>query len=150
MGEVVGVVLGAGRSTRLARPKQLLPLVDTTVLGWAVRHAEDSALDRVVVVLGSAADDVARSLDLRRASTVDNAAYGDGCASSLLAGLDAAGAGADAIMMLLGDMPGVGVETIDTVLACWRDERSWAAVTEYDDGIGHPFIFSSDAFDELR
>src|SRR5437773_3470358 len=89
-GEVVGVLLGAGSSRRLGRPKQTLPLADTTVLGWTLRDAEKSALDRVCVVLGGAADEASRAIP-NRASVVYNAAYGSGCASSLLAGLDHAG-----------------------------------------------------------
>jgi molybdenum cofactor cytidylyltransferase len=147
--EVVGVLLGAGSSRRLGRPKQTLPLGDSTVLGWTLRDAEKSALDRVCVVLGGAADEAARSIRPNRASVVYNAEYGTGCASSLLAGLDHAGECA-AIMMLLGDMPGVDATVIDTLLAAWRADPSWAAVTTYDDGLGHPFVFSADAFAALR
>jgi molybdenum cofactor cytidylyltransferase len=147
--EIVGVLLGAGASRRLGRPKQSLPLGDTTVLGWTLRDAEQSALDRVCVVLGGAADEAAQAIRPNRAGVVYNAAYGSGCASSLLAGLDHAGECA-AIMMLLGDMPGVDAAVIDTVLAAWRADPSWAAVTAYDDGLGHPFVFSADAFAALR
>jgi molybdenum cofactor cytidylyltransferase len=147
--EVVGVLLGAGVSRRLGRPKQTLPLGDTTVLGWTLRDAEQSALDRVCVVLGGAADEAARAIRLGRANIVYNAAYGTGCASSLLAGLDYADECA-AIMMLLGDMPGVDARIINTVLEAWRADPSWAAVTAYDDGLGHPFVFSADAFRALR
>jgi molybdenum cofactor cytidylyltransferase len=52
----VGVILGAGSSRRLGRPKQTLPLGDTTLLGWVVREAEASSLDRVVVVTRGALD----------------------------------------------------------------------------------------------
>jgi molybdenum cofactor cytidylyltransferase len=147
--EMVGVLLGAGASRRLGRPKQSLPLGDTTVLGWTLRDAEQSALDRVGVVLGGAADEAARAIQPTRAGIVYNAAYGTGCASSLLAGLDHADKCA-AIMMLLGDMPGVDATIINTVLAAWRADPSWAAVTAYDDGLGHPFVFSADAFPALR
>jgi molybdenum cofactor cytidylyltransferase len=147
--EVVGVLLGAGSSRRLGRPKQTLPLGDTTVLGWTLRDTEKSALDRVCVVLGGAADAAARAIQPSRANVVYNAEYGSGCASSLLAGVDHAGECA-AIMMLLGDMPGVDAAVIDTVLAAWRADPSWAAVTAYDDGLGHPFVFSADAFPALR
>jgi molybdenum cofactor cytidylyltransferase len=147
--EVVGVLLGAGSSRRLGRPKQTLPLGDTMVLGWTLRDAEKSALDRVCLVLGGAADEAAGAIRPTRASVVYNAAYGTGCASSLLAGLDHAGECAG-IMMLLGDMPGVDATIIDTVLAAWRAQPSWAAVTAYDDGLGHPFVFSADAFPALR
>jgi molybdenum cofactor cytidylyltransferase len=147
--DVVGVLLGAGSSRRLGRPKQTLPLGDTTVLGWTLRDAEQSALERVCVVLGGAADEAAGAIRSRRASVVYNAAYGSGCASSLLAGLDYAGECA-AIMMLLGDMPGVDATIIDVVLAAWQADPSWAAVTAYDDGVGHPFLFCADAFPALR
>ncbi len=52
--------------------------------------------------------------------------------------------------MLLGDMPGVDPEIIDAVVAGWHVQPSWAAVTEYDEGLGHPFVFSAGAFETLR
>jgi molybdenum cofactor cytidylyltransferase len=80
---------------------------------------------------------------------VRNDAYGTGCASSLLAGLDAAGP-ADAVMLILGDMPGVDAAVIDAVRADWERHRSWASVTEYRGVLGHPLVFSADAVPRLR
>src|SRR5262245_18478367 len=150
-GDVVGVLLGAGMSKRLGRPKQTLPLGDTTVLGEALRQAEAATtLDRVVLVLGSNADDIRATLTPTRAEVVTNEAYGTGCASSLLAGLDAAGPDGSAIVMLLGDMPGLAAGTIDEVVRQWQAHRTWAAVTAYRDRLGHPFLFSAEAFPTLR
>lgn len=149
-GGVVGVVLGAGRSSRFGTPKQLLPFEDTTLLGRAVRNANASNLDRVVVVLGRASERVRASVDFGRAEVVENTAYGTGCASSLLAGMDAAGKSCEALMLLLGDQPGVRPEFIDFALAEWRRERPWASVTSYRGGLGHPFIFAREAFADLR
>jgi molybdenum cofactor cytidylyltransferase len=147
---VVGIVLAAGPSTRLGRPKQTLPLGATTVLGRSVSEATSSTLDRVCVVLGAAAAGAREVIPPgTRAEVVLNDDYGTGCASSLLAGLDAAGDCA-AIMLLLGDMPGVDTAVIDSVLAAWLATQSWAAVTAYRDGIGHPFVFSAAAFEALR
>jgi molybdenum cofactor cytidylyltransferase len=146
---MVGIILGAGSSRRLGTPKQLLRLGDTTLLGWALRDAEASSLERVVLVLGREADDVRASLDIRRAEVAYNERYGSGCASSLLAGLDAAGA-CDAVMLLLGDMPGVDPAVIDAVRSAWEAERPSVLVTEYDDGLGHPLVFAAAAFGALR
>ncbi|MGI8860927.1 MAG: nucleotidyltransferase family protein [Rubrobacteraceae bacterium] len=150
MSGVVGVVLGAGKSSRFGAPKQLLPFGDTTLLGQVVGNANSSALDRVVVVLGRALEELRDSVAFGRARVVDNTAYGTGCASSLLAGMDAAGEGCEALMLLLGDQPGVRSEFIDLALSEWRRERSWASVTSYRGEPGHPFIFSWEAFGELR
>src|SRR5262245_18281043 len=53
--EVVGVVLAAGSSRRLGRPKQTLAFGGRTLLAHVVADIEASALDRVVVVLGNSA-----------------------------------------------------------------------------------------------
>ncbi len=58
---VSGLILGAGGSTRLGQPKQLLSFRGTTLLGWVVGEAEGAtALDEVVVVLGRAAEEIRR------------------------------------------------------------------------------------------
>jgi molybdenum cofactor cytidylyltransferase len=153
---VVGVVLGAGLSTRLGRPKQLLAMGDTTLLGWAVREAERSSLALVVVVVGDV--EFAPS-PTSRAIVVRNDAPQSGCVSSLRVGLDTADAAdsayaadtvveCDAVMLLLGDMPGADADVIDSVLDRWH--RSRVAVTEYRDGLGHPLIFPRSAFPTLR
>ena len=149
-GGMVGVLLGAGRSSRFGAPKQLLPFEDTTLLGQVVRNANASNLDQVVVVLGRASEELRASVDFGRAVVVENTAYGTGCASSLLAGMDAAGERCEALMLLLGDQPGVRPEFIDFVLAEWRRERPWASVASYREKLGHPFIFARQAFDDLR
>lgn len=147
---VVGVVLGAGRSSRFGSPKQLLPFGDTTLLGQVVRNANASSLDRTVVVLGRASGELRDAIDFGRAEVVENTAYGTGCASSLLAGLDAAGDDCRALFLLLGDQPGVLTGFIDRAHSVWRIDRPWAAVCSYRGRLGHPFVFSPTAFEDLR
>jgi molybdenum cofactor cytidylyltransferase len=152
---IVGVVLGAGKSSRFGTPKQLLPFGNTTLLGQAVRNANASALNRVVVVLGRASEELRATVDFGRAEVVENTVYGTGCASSLLAGLDAAGEDCGALALLLGDQPGVRAEFIDHVIATWQQNRPWVAVTAYNPrpdslALGHPFVFAREAFGELR
>lgn len=150
MDDLVGVVLGAGSSRRLGRPKQTLPFGGKSLLSHVMGDIEAAeSLGRIYLVLGGANEEAEGSLSLDRARIVRNDAYGTGCASSLLAGLDAAGT-CDAIVMLLGDMPGVTADVIDQVMRAWRQAPTWAAVTEYRGHLGHPFVFSAEAFDDLR
>jgi molybdenum cofactor cytidylyltransferase len=148
--DLVGVIMAAGQSERFGSPKQLLPFGGTTLLGQVVQNANASSLERIVVVLGRAGDEVHKRVDFGRAQVVDNTAYRSGCASSLLAGLDAAGDGA-ALMLLLGDQPGVGPPIIDHVSKGWHlNDRPWAAVTSYRGELGHPFVFAREAHGDLR
>jgi molybdenum cofactor cytidylyltransferase len=149
MGSVVGIVLGAGSSRRLGRPKQTLPFGDTTLLGWVLRDVERSSLDRVILVVGGAADAALAAVAPARAEVAYNEAYGSGCASSLLAGLDAVGP-VDAVALILGDMPGVDAGLINLVRDDWDRHRPWASVTDYEGTPGHPLVFSAAAFPELR
>lgn len=142
-------MLAAGSSRRLGRPKQTLPLGDTTLLGRVMRDVEASSLERIVLVLGGAAEEALAGLDRSRAEVAYNDSYGSGCASSLLTGLDVAEP-CDAAMLLLGDMPAVDAAVIDPVRADWEAHRPWATVTAYRDGLGHPLVFSAAAFPALR
>ncbi len=147
---VAGIVLGAGGSRRFGTPKQLLPFAGTTLLGQAVANANASALDEVVVVLGRAAGEVRRGVDFGRASVVENPAYARGCSASLAAGLAALSTDCEALALLPGDQPGIRPAEIDHVVAAWRRDRPWAAVTSWRGTPGHPFLFARPAFPELE
>jgi len=144
---VTGLVLGAGGSKRLGRPKQLLPYGDRTLLEHTVATARDSALDQLVVPLGGAAGDVREQVDLSGAEVVVNDAYGEGCSSSIAAALDAVDPRCEVLVLMLGDQPGVTPATVRALL----DGRAGAAlaVCRYDDGRGHPIAFHRSVFPEL-
>src|SRR5215217_6858529 len=72
---VTGLVLGAGGSARLGRPKQLLPYGEGTLLGHVVATARGCGFDQTVVALGGEADAVRRGVDLVGADVVANDAY---------------------------------------------------------------------------
>ncbi len=139
---IAGIVLAAGPSTRMGRPKQLLPFGETTLLGWVVRGAEESSLDDVIVVIGPDADELRRAAGGERSRWVVNPDPSAGNVASLLVGAEAAGEVA-AVAVMLGDVPGVDADLIDAVVTDWRAHRPPAAVTAYRDGDGHPFVLSA-------
>jgi molybdenum cofactor cytidylyltransferase len=145
---VAGLVLAAGGSSRLGRPKQLLPFGPATLLDHTVATARGCGFDQLVVALGGAADEVRERVDLRGADVVVNDAYGEGCSSSIAAGMDALHPDADLLVLLLGDQPGVTCETVAALLAGRGDAA--LAVCRYADGLGHPFCFSRELFGTLR
>jgi molybdenum cofactor cytidylyltransferase len=145
---VAGLVLAAGASSRLGRPKQLLPYGPATLLDHTVHTARTCAFDQLVVAIGGAAGEVRERVDLSGADVVVNDAYGAGCSSSIAAAIDALSPEADVLVLLLGDQPGVTCDTVAALLAGRGDAA--LAVCRYDDGLGHPFCFSRELFDTLR
>ena len=142
---ISGLVLAAGGSRRLGRPKQLLPYRGGTLLGHVVETARGCGFDQLVVAVGGAADEVRGAVDLGGAEVVVNDAYGEGCSSSIAAALDVVRG--DVLVLMLGDQPGVTVETVRALIAGRGDAA--LAVCRYDDGRGHPIAFGRSVFGEL-
>ncbi len=120
------------------------------MLEWVVGQARRApALDEVVVVLGRAADEVRKQVDFGGAKVVDNPVFGEGCASSYRAGIGAIDAKSDAIMILLGDQPGVNPEIIDRVAEGFRQGADQIVLASYRGRKGHPMLFAKPLFDKL-
>lgn len=150
MAIISGLILGAGASQRLGPPKQLLPFRGTTMLGWVVAQAQRAtSLDEVVVVLGRAADELRERVDFGAARVVENPVFGEGCSSSYRAGLGALNPESAAVMIILGDQPGITPEVIDRVANEWRQREPSIALCSYRGRKGHPMIFAQSMFDQL-
>ena len=144
---VTGLVLGAGGSKRLGRPKQLLPFGDRTLLEHTLDTARACNFNQLVVPIGGAADEVRERVDLTGAEVVVNYAYGSGCSSSIAAALSAVDPRCEVLVLMLGDQPGVTPATVQALLD-GRDDAP-LAVCRYDDGRGHPLAFDRSVFAQL-
>jgi molybdenum cofactor cytidylyltransferase len=149
---VAALVLAAGGSQRLGRPKQLLDYRGATLLDATLTTARAAGFEQVVVVLGGAAEEVRERVDLADLDVAENADFGDGCATSIRSGLDHVHPAMQGLVLLLGDQPGVSAETIRALVDSARGHA--VGVCAYDDGhgttLGHPLWFDRTMFDTLR
>lgn len=147
---ISGLILGAGASQRLGSPKQLLPFRGTTMLGWVAKQAQRATvLDELIVVLGRAADEIRKQVDFGAARVVENPVFTEGCASSYKAGLAALNPKSQAMMIILGDQPGISPEVINGLAEEWRRTESLIALCSYNGRKGHPMIFAHSMFEQL-
>lgn len=144
---VTGLVIAAGSSRRLGAPKQLLAYRGATLLDATLDMARAAAFDQRILTLGANAVEIRQSVDTAGFVVVDSTHYADGCSSSITSALASVDPEADGIVLLLGDQPGVSIETIEQLV----DEagNSPLAVCAYADGVGHPFWFGRAVFGDL-
>lgn len=145
-----GLVLAAGQSSRLGQPKQLLEYRGRTLLDASLDVARACGFDQLLVALGGAGDEVRATVDLEGCTVVDNVRYTSGCSSSIVAALDEVDDRSQAVVLMLGDQPGVEPSVVAELRrACEADVGS-LGICRYDDGRGHPFWFARSMFDALR
>ena len=144
---VAGLVLAAGGSRRLGRPKQLLPYNGSTLLDHTVATARACEFDQLLVAVGGEADKVRSRVDLTGSDVVVNPGFGAGCSSSIAVAMEALDPATTTLVLMLGDQPGVVPATVRVLLAARGDAP--IAVCRYEDGRGHPFAFGREVFDDL-
>ena len=151
---IPAIILAAGLSTRMGRPKPLLPLSNgDTFVTRIVRSFLDSGVDDVVVVLGHEADVVAATLIKSgvAARFVVNDAYRSGQLSSVLRGLNAVDRpGVRAMLMTLVDVPLVSPGTIRAVVDRYKATHAPIVRPVRGDEHGHPVLIDRSLFSLLR
>jgi CTP:molybdopterin cytidylyltransferase MocA len=136
-----GLILAAGAGTRFGAdfPKQLASFRGRPLLEWAVRaQCAVRGLDRVLVVLGSRADQVREGVAFGRADTIVCEDWESGQAASLRRGLGEL-AESDRVVVTLGDAPLVTPEVIELFVAA--EPRTRAV---YDGRPGHPVVLGAE------
>ena len=140
-------MLAAGAARRFGAPKQLADLDGAPLLEHALRRMSAAPVDRVVVVLGAGADEVAAGVDLHGAEPVVCGRWEEGQSASLACGL-AELAGCEAVVVTLGDQPRVSPDAIRRVISARNDAAAVRAT--YNGNPGHPVLLERRLFEQLR
>jgi CTP:molybdopterin cytidylyltransferase MocA len=135
---VGGLVLAAGGSSRFGAPKQLAVLEGRPLLEHVLAAMAGAGLDRIVVVLGANAPEVAAGVPLHGAEVVVCEDWAKGLAVSLRAGVAALG-DCDAVAVALGDQPRLSTEAIVRVVS-QRGSDELAVRATYGGVPGHPVL----------
>ena len=148
---IVAVVLSAGESSRMGRPKALLPIEGQTFIERIVDALKAGGIERIVVVLGFHADVLRAQIDHLPVEILVNPDYCLGQLSSLQVAvrhlmLDA---NCEGMMVHLVDHPYIDPKLVSLMLERFKTLKSAIVVPRYQGKRGHPVIFSRALFDEL-
>ncbi|MBK9517347.1 MAG: nucleotidyltransferase family protein [Anaeromyxobacter sp.] len=146
---VAGVLLAAGRSSRMGSNKLLLEVGGEPLVRRAARVALEAGLDPVVVVTGHQAalvEAALRGLPCRAVRAPDPA---QGQGASLAAGLAALPPGAEAAVVLLADMPRVTAAMVSALVARATGSEAPLVLSDYGGVLAPPALYRRALFQEL-
>ncbi len=147
---IAGLVLAAGESKRLERPKQLVKYRDRTLLNIAIQTLLDTGIKDVFVVLGSQRTRIASSILSSGVITIYNDEWKEGMGSSLSTGVKAIKFDnhVDGVLIMLCDQPKVSVDHLNALINS-ANQNEKIICSEYNGIYGAPAIFPKSYFAEL-
>jgi molybdenum cofactor cytidylyltransferase len=146
---ICSIVLAAGRSRRMGVQKLLLPLGDRPVIARIVDEVLRSPVDRVFVIVGPDGGPIAEALAGRRVEYVINPDPEAEMLSSVRCGLRAMPEDCEAVLVVLGDQPGVTAEVIATLVQAYKTSGRGIVTPIHNGRRGHPLLFAMRYRDEI-
>jgi CTP:molybdopterin cytidylyltransferase MocA/ADP-ribose pyrophosphatase YjhB (NUDIX family) len=146
---VAVIVLAAGSSSRLGRPKQLLPVDGQPLLSRTLDVVRRSSLQPRILVLGGYADEIRAQVRADDFTVVENPDFSTGQASSLKAGLRALTGNIDGAVVMLGDQPLVEPWLLDELRTAFDPNINVAVCPRYANGPGNPVLLGRELFPHL-
>lgn len=146
---ITAVVLAAGKSERMGRPKMLLPFGRETLIETVLAGVLRSRVDDVVVVLGAHRETIEPVVSKFALRTVFNSDFGAGMLSSVLRGLREVPAAAQAFLVVLGDQPFPPATVIDRLIAARERTGKGIVLPVHQGRRGHPVLIDMRFRDEV-
>ena len=148
---IAAIIPAAGASSRMGSPKALLKVGDTIFVRHIVDVLRSAYVQDIVIVLGAEADLIKKSLDGMDVSVAINTEWKSGQLSSIIKGIDSfPRSGIEAVVICPVDHPMVSCRLITDLLQAFRKSKKNIVVPAHKGRRGHPVIFSSGMFDEIR
>nr|MBP7323306.1 molybdenum cofactor cytidylyltransferase [Deltaproteobacteria bacterium] len=139
---ISGIILAAGESRRMGRPKLLLPWGNTTILGKVVDTYLETTISELIVVIGDNQESLKEILTSKPVIIVENPQYHEGMSTSIRKGIEAASDQAEGYLIGLGDQPLITSDIINRLVSVFVEENPGIAVCSYKQEKGHPVVFA--------
>ncbi|MBK5281159.1 MAG: nucleotidyltransferase family protein [Nitrospiraceae bacterium] len=148
------IILAAGSSTRMGKPKQLLTYGNLTFLRHAAEVAVASVCRPILIVLGAYASQLQSEIDDLPVRSVTNERWADGMGCSIQVGVGALKNydrtdNTEALVLMLCDQPYVRAAVINDLVTAYHANDKGIIASEYSGTLGVPALFGREYFAEL-
>lgn len=134
------VILAAGESRRMRRPKLLLPFRGKSIIERVVENAAQSKADGILAVLGSNRKEIEEKIRNFPVKTAFNPDFQKGMLSSIQCGFQALPENAQAALVILGDQPAISSTVVDRIIAAYKKSGKGIVLPVYKGDRGHPVL----------
>ena len=147
---IAAIVLAAGLSRRMGRPKLALPWRETTVIGQVVAVLEAAGVAEILVVTGGAHEEVEKALRGTPARPVFNPRFeASEMVDSLQMGLAELAPSIEATLVALGDQPQIQLTVVQAVIEAYTAQNAELVVPSFQMKRGHPWLVRRSLWPEL-
>lgn len=146
------IILAAGSSSRLGRPKQLLDYKGKTLLQTIINEALETSCRPVITVLGANAKEIASQHQHDQVNFVINESWENGMASSIVAGLSAIirnNSEIESIIIAVADQAFIKMSNFNNLIEKQKETGKNIIASTYAETIGTPVLFKKDYFEAL-
>ena len=149
---ICGLILAAGGSSRLGRPKQLVNAHGRFLLEKAIENALESGLEDVYVVLGASFEQVKASVKHLPVSIIRNEQWQEGIGSSISCGIRTIQreGNYDAVLIMLCDQLHITAHHLQALIVAFQHKKASIIATTYGNQIGVPALFDHQYFAHLQ
>ncbi|HXI83637.1 MAG TPA: nucleotidyltransferase family protein [Verrucomicrobiae bacterium] len=145
----VAIILAAGESRRMGRPKQLLAFGGKTMLECVIDAFQTPRVDEVRVVLGYKADEIAEKIAYTSCKILKNDRYPLGMFTSMQAGLRELPKETRIVLIAICDQPRLKRETVETLIEEFEKRHHKILIPSYSGRQGHPPLFRAEYAKEI-
>jgi molybdenum cofactor cytidylyltransferase len=150
MNRIAAIVLAAGLSQRMGKPKMTLPWGDTTVIRQVVSTLIAAGIKDIYIVTGANRSQIESELHDLPVNIVYNPQYQDGeMLRSLQVGITSIKEAIKATLIVLGDQPQIQIKTIEAVVVEFIQTKSKIVVPSYRMRRGHPWLIEKSLWLEI-
>jgi molybdenum cofactor cytidylyltransferase len=145
------IILAAGESSRLGKPKQNLVYRGKTLLQHAIAAGICSACTPVIVVLGAYADEILPEIEGHAITIVNNPDWQHGMSTSIKSGIAELQKtdGIDSAIIMLSDQPFADEALLTQLISQHQRSKKGIIACEYNNTLGVPVLFQQKYFAAL-
>lgn len=134
------MILAAGESKRMRKPKLLLPFGEKTIIETVIDNVVQSKVEKILVILGSNREKIEKKLQNFPLKIAFNPNFQRGMLSSVQLAFQTLPENTQAVLVVLGDQPAISSAVIDKIIDAYKRTGKGIVLPVYNNERGHPVL----------